>query len=700
MRLFALVLAFVSTNWAVVGEMQLWMAPGEALSATLFNRSIWIASSRGIYTFDPQTMEQTRRWNSIDGLAGVSIASLQEVNGELYALSTAGEVMRYLPNRSKFEIINSSWAAAGLSPSPGVVAGEGSYLFFGSGERVAIFDTESNRTELTVERLSGGSVQEIHTEEDGLWVLLDSALWSAPFNWDSLGATYDKSGKWVNHSDPSSWKRYPLSTPPPYRSVKRQKDLSWHGDSLAAPHRLTVDGTDFSWDRNALCKEKNGEPSCVSLGGENIGGLRLLMLDGEGNIWGWGEPWVWSYSAEGGWHRAYSYNPGISGTLTVMLERWIRPVSMDAQGGLSVGSWGKGVMRIQSDGSAEKWLLPESGSGCPESFAPTGDPGQPHFSVVPSVLVREEATLFSWWKPSGAITYGLGWWDGNEVKCQTVSGTGEPYTLFPDPFEENLIWTSHALGVQKISLNDKLTSLTPQKNYPSGLLGAVTGMAIDSKGRKWVTGRGGIGVICDENGPEGICASGVNDSLVRADLWLGLPDGLYTVVKHDQHGHLWIGTWGAGLIRLDVSSTNLTRSSWKRWGRGDGLPSDEIYDIAVDSRSGALWVSTSMGVVRLETAGRDRTSFGEGQTPAVYPNPFNPKESNVVRFDYLPEGASVALYSRSNRLIRRWSGKVLAGGLLEWDGRDRSGNLLQPGVYNWVVSAPRGSWKGRLLLVY
>lgn len=58
-----------------------------------------------------------------------------------------------------------------------------------------------------------------------------------------------------------------------------------------------------------------------------------------------------------------------------------------------------------------------------------------------------------------------------------------------------------------------------------------------------------------------------------------------------------------------------------------------------------------------------------------------------------PEAATLEVVDISGRTVRRMEGSLHAG--FAWDGRDREGRVVPPGVYHYRVVAPRGTWLGR-----
>ncbi len=77
----------------------------------------------------------------------------------------------------------------------------------------------------------------------------------------------------------------------------------------------------------------------------------------------------------------------------------------------------------------------------------------------------------------------------------------------------------------------------------------------------------------------------------------GIDDGLTQLASMraviDAAGRLWIAHANRGVTRIDAEGKA------RSFRASDGLPSDQLYDVAVD-RSGAAWVATSRGLARIE----------------------------------------------------------------------------------------------------
>jgi ligand-binding sensor domain-containing protein len=74
----------------------------------------------------------------------------------------------------------------------------------------------------------------------------------------------------------------------------------------------------------------------------------------------------------------------------------------------------------------------------------------------------------------------------------------------------------------------------------------------------------------------------------------------------DDAGHVWAGTWGGGLSRVDGKR-------WMTLTVADGLPGNHIFALGRDPE-GTLWIGTSRGLARY----RDGTFEYLGREQGLY----------------------------------------------------------------------------------
>ena len=80
----------------------------------------------------------------------------------------------------------------------------------------------------------------------------------------------------------------------------------------------------------------------------------------------------------------------------------------------------------------------------------------------------------------------------------------------------------------------------------------------------------------------------------------GLESGTVTTVMQDREGSIWIGLWGAGIARWPGPA------EWTTWTTDDGLSNNLVWAIRRHP-SGALWVGTDGGLVRMQAGAATKT---------------------------------------------------------------------------------------------
>jgi len=184
----------------------------------------------------------------------------------------------------------------------------------------------------------------------------------------------------------------------------------------------------------------------------------------------------------------------------------------------------------------------------------------------------------------------------------------------------------------------------------------------------------------------------------------GLTGASYTSIDVDSRGNLWVGTAANGVYRLTPRVTNPDTLSVTHFTTRQGLLSDRIQDVAVDTLLGFVWFAHDNGVSRyarsdLRSADGNMTNDAR-EDVKVFPNPFRPYVHQNVIFLNISEDAVVNIYNRGGRLVATFSGDRVVGGRVEWDGRMDNGNLVAPGVYQYIIRGKSKTKKGKLLIIH
>ncbi len=130
------------------------------------------------------------------------------------------------------------------------------------------------------------------------------------------------------------------------------------------------------------------------------------------------------------------------------------------------------------------------------------------------------------------------------------------------------------------------------------------------------------------------------------------------------------------------------------------LASDEVRAIRSDPVTGVLWIGTAAGLHRFDPR------FVPAPPPSVvrldarvYPNPSRLTALGVdLRLAGNTSDYRGAIYDLTGRLVHSFSGA--ANGARIWDGRDRDGRRVQPGVYFLHVTAGGRSTLVRIALLH
>lgn len=184
----------------------------------------------------------------------------------------------------------------------------------------------------------------------------------------------------------------------------------------------------------------------------------------------------------------------------------------------------------------------------------------------------------------------------------------------------------------------------------------------------------------------------------------GLTGANFTSIDVDSRGNLWVGTSNQGVYRLTPRSTSPDTLSVQHFTTRQGLLSDRVQDVAVDSGLGAVWFAHENGVsyyMRNDLRGTDGNMTDDaGKDVRVYPNPFRPDRHEYIVFDNVSDDAVINIYNRGGKLVASLTGEEVAGGRAEWRGRMKNGNLVAPGVYQYVIRGASKVRKGKLLIVH
>jgi ligand-binding sensor domain-containing protein len=199
-------------------------------------------------------------------------------------------------------------------------------------------------------------------------------------------------------------------------------------------------------------------------------------------------------------------------------------------------------------------------------------------------------------------------------------------------------------------------------------------VAEDKDGNIWVGTSQGIGVfycpgsVLTNNGCD------ADQIKVERDGYIGYLFGTESVraIAVDAANRKWIGTTnGLWLISDDGKKELLKFTS-----ANSPLPSNQITDIAIDDKTGEVFIGALGGLVSYQGDAIGECADCTGAL--VYPNPVKPDYTGPIAIKGLTENAYVKITDISGTLV--YQGKA-NGTQMIWDGKGYNGTRAKTGVY-------------------
>jgi len=213
------------------------------------------------------------------------------------------------------------------------------------------------------------------------------------------------------------------------------------------------------------------------------------------------------------------------------------------------------------------------------------------------------------------------------------------------------------------------------------------GLAEDQDGNLWIASHGGPFYWAKSDMAKGNSVF-IQHKVNRND-GSGLADYLLTgvatrCIRIDAGNRKWMGTSSSGIYL--ISSDNNTQIEHLTMANSK-LPSDVIYDIYVDEKTGKVWIATDAGLCSYQSDVTE--TYGDLNTDNVYayPNPVEPNFTGNIAIVGLQDGCTITITSTSGFVVHKG---ICSGGSYSWNGCDRDGKRVASGVYNVMVATNEG----------
>nr|MCR5028687.1 hypothetical protein [Fibrobacter sp.] len=315
--------------------------------------------------------------------------------------------------------------------------------------------------------------------------------------------------------------------------------------------------------------------------------------------------------------------------------------------------------------------------------------------------------LVSYW---GKSAYGIAYIDeSGSVSCANGVGSGKfagPLRAsWSDDSTEWILYSSAGKteGTEGNGLLDIFT-ITPisqtggelkiveQMQVPTPDNRYLIDMDIDKDGRLWAITYSTIAYW--DSGMDSVQPPHKTSNFEQASL---------TSLALDPNNRLWVGTLGNGVYMIQKAASNPDTMKATKYVTRNGLMNDIVYDVAIDARSGIAWFVHKNGMSaysRSDLRETENYMTSEGPEVKVYPNPVHLDWGQQIKFENVAEDATISVYNSGAHLVKFFAGDELDGGRVVWDGKDRRGVYVAPGVYHYLIKKGSKKKQGKLLILH
>ncbi len=671
---------------------------------------------------------------SEDGLESSSIYGVvHAASGDILTVSDKGIIAAYLGN-GKFAVLNRSYASAGEDLVPGLAVTADSILVLGFRDKISFFDYADRKSLISISRIADASLKSqapsaMLIQGDSLFVALGSKVYFREMNWTALAQD-------VLLADPESWnfvgtfqsndtaktEIQHLFVDKGKVSVSFDESLSsivafgdtltakkfprlWNGDSSKI-HQVAL-GEDYAYliGKDSVWLYDGSQYSNVSEWSyfpmlnpyvatpyvNGNGGVTVYSTYGQ---FGWSDGASWSFQE--------SENPIAFYGGTEAYTRLLKNLSTLADGKVLVGIWGFGFRLYADNGMHLEAEVSADLHTCVEEYLAN--------YIVPVGITPSPDSLgwlVSYW---GKSAYGIAYIDeSGSVSCAGSVGSGKfggpLVSAWSDDSTEWILYSAAGKteGTEGQGVLDIFT-ITPiaktggelkiasKMSVPTPDNRMLVDMDLDKDNRLWAITTSTIAYW--ESGMDSVQAPHKTSSYEHASL---------SSLDIDPNNRLWIGTIGSGVYMIQKTSTSPDTMKATRFVARNGLLNDIVYDVAIDSKQGVAWFVHKNGMsayFRSDLRETEAYMTSEGPEIKVYPNPVRLNLRQSVTFENVSEEAVISIYNAGAHLVRSFSGDDLDGGRVVWDGKDRRGTYVAPGLYHYLIKKGSKKKQGKLIVLH
>jgi len=160
----------------------------------------------------------------------------------------------------------------------------------------------------------------------------------------------------------------------------------------------------------------------------------------------------------------------------------------------------------------------------------------------------------------------------------------------------------------------------------------------------------------------------------------------------DGSNRKWVGTTNG----LWLFSSDGTQEIYYFNKDNSPLFSNNILDIAINNNTGEVYISTDLGLLSFigDSTYAEVDQMGE---LFVYPNPFKTGQHEYLSLQGTVRDADVKIMDINGKLVKATTAN---GGTVVWDGKDKTGNYVNTGIYVILIADKTGKVTGVTKFAY
>lgn len=256
-----------------------------------------------------------------------------------------------------------------------------------------------------------------------------------------------------------------------------------------------------------------------------------------------------------------------------------------------------------------------------------------------------------------------------------------PSSLFKDWYYTEMVidqagtkWLASQEGEPLLYFNERGTFTTTDDDIWGRINSTETAiasntifdLAVDKNGALWIAGEKGLYVI--DNPTAVLTKSRLFTRTVPA-----LNNQVINCVMVDALNQKWVGT-NTGVWVLNEDGTEVLANLTKK---NTPLLEDKITSLATDENTGTIYIATRSGLSSARSLSvRANLDFSSLR---CFPQPFTPSVDPELFVEGLAEKTTVKVSTIDGTLVRTIDSR--GSRIVAWDGRDSNGNLVPSGVY-------------------